>query len=856
MNKNLLFILGTFMSVVANSQELQQSVYFDFGSNVTNRGVETSNPDANNNYWNNILANSGNYIAANSQFEGIVNSQNEATEISVTFQNRFTTNGLSGGGGLTNPQVDMLADMAVASATSDYIFIEKSEDNSSFIVAGLNIDRAYQFCLFASRSASDNRIGYYTLSGYNSFRGEMQAAGANLGGSGVNQNVSQTLITDYIFPKPDGTITITVSRKQGDYIPLNSMRLSEFTGVEKPVVVQYESMTLTGTAVEGGSVKMNNTILNKEKQSNVFETFVKLSAGTYSFVGTLNNGTEVSIGVGNSANSIKTNGENFVVDEEEVVQLTVDATNNTISFNKITGIYVTGSISSAGWSTNGEEITYDSNGVWKSDVEFTKDGTNSDPSRIVFLINRSWNQQLKSVAGERLKLGLAAQGYSLNDIRLTKGRYNIEIDLRNYKYVITPVDGIDPHRITVIGSSVANGQGATNNEGYAYLLGQNLQNRFSQGESDYPFYTSGVAINGNSTIDVGNRYDDLINNFGSYVIIGLGLGNEGLHESSNKEATYNQWKNNMLALVEKMQNDGKTVVVTNNYPRGDYNATDYDYVKKMNLEMQQWNIPTVNFLGVLDNCENNGQWAEGYQVQGDVYHPTTEGHQEMLSAFVPSLFDALAAQKTQPQRISVTEGFALQQDQSISLTPEAGVHSFTIYIKIKTQKASPCVSMNFENGEKLNIEVPQSLADGLWHTYALSYYYAAGKYVTYEDAAAVNAADCQQYALKNITINGDAEYADLMFYRAGMNADEIAAIEEGKMLKSSLEIYCPLANHSLDNLAQSTNSVEFNGSNVVTSVERKVEAKGSNIYYNLKGQRATKHSRGIVITNATKELKY
>ena len=34
----------------------------------------------------------------------------------------------------------------------------------------------------------------------------------------------------------------------------------------------------------------------------------------------------------------------------------------------------------------------------------------------------------------------------------------------------------------------------------------------------------------------------------------------------------------------------------------------YAYIKQMNVEMNTWGVPVVNFLGALDNCAGNGQW--------------------------------------------------------------------------------------------------------------------------------------------------------------------------------------------------------------------------------------------------------
>ena len=57
------------------------------------------------------------------------------------------------------------------------------------------------------------------------------------------------------------------------------------------------------------------------------------------------------------------------------------------------------------------------------------------------------------------------------------------------------------------------------------------------------------------------------------------------------------------------------------------------------------------------------------------------------------------------------------------------------------------------------------------------------------------------------------EYRELYFHRAGMNAEEIAALHAGRLLKSSLEIYAPLDGTAstdeakLENRAQSLNTL-------------------------------------------------
>ena len=212
-----------------------QTLYFDFGSNGTNtaRGEQTVNPDKNRHYRNNIVNNSGNYASAGTVYPSLINSVNTETTYALTLDSRFTTNGASGGGGLLNPTEDNLGDLAIASATGDYFFIEQSEDNSSFTFSDLDKNKGYKFYAFGSRKATDVRTALYKVSGYNNDEGEHQIAGADCGGEGINQNVAKIYVSELIFPDDDGKIKFTIARQEGSYIALNVLKIEEYTNVER-----------------------------------------------------------------------------------------------------------------------------------------------------------------------------------------------------------------------------------------------------------------------------------------------------------------------------------------------------------------------------------------------------------------------------------------------------------------------------------------------------------------------------------------------------------------------------------------------------------------------------------------------
>ena len=363
--------------------------------------------------------------------------------------------------------------------------------------------------------------------------------------------------------------------------------------------------------------------------------------------------------------------------------------------------------------------------------------------------------------------------------------------------------------ITFFGSSVCNGQGAEEvnhvKHGYAWLYAQLLDARHQADSAAGVYSYSNTSVNGINTIRHMEMLPTHLPADSGYAVIGLGLGNEGLHGAANQQAVYDHWKTNMHTIIRTAQQAGKTVVVTNNYPRGDYNATDYGYVKQMNLEMHEWDVPTVNFLGALDNCAGNGQWASGYQNGDDIYHPGQAGYVEMMHAFVPSLFDALEANKAKPTR-QTGEGVTLTSSQRIVITPEDTVHAFTLAFRVKNISA---LHLNWTLNAGTAPVVSSAIADANWHTVFVSHYYAAGKTYVYLDGELQGSATDGKMLLNQVTLSGVCSISDLHFWRSGMNADEVAAFEAGKMLCSSLELYCPLNSGSTANIAQSMNSIKI-----------------------------------------------
>lgn len=391
---------------------------------------------------------------------------------------------------------------------------------------------------------------------------------------------------------------------------------------------------------------------------------------------------------------------------------------------------------------------------------------------------------------------------------------------------------IDTMKISMMGSSVAFGYGAVSNHGYAYQYNQLLQQRYTANIGSN-WAISNISIGGNTTVDLLNRWNtDLLGNGSKYVIYGLSLANEGV--LSTGQVAFDQFKTNLLLLIQKARSVGKIPIIANNYSNYYYNLTHYGFINQMNLLINDWDVPSINLLGNID--DGTGKWPVGYQF--DTAHPNDAGHAEMTLAMVPSLFDALQQKKSQPQKQNGTYmsmGKSVTTDK-LSFTPENVVHSFTSVIDVRTTLSGTIctfkqaqtygsvqinattgfISYTSPNGG--TITGTSIVNDGQWHKIALTHYYAWGQTILYVDNTEAGRTSEKliptDFYLNDKSAPATIDYSSWMFYRAGMNVGEIAAINAGKMLKSSLELYAPLDGQNILssdaylNLAQSTNLIK------------------------------------------------
>lgn len=956
--KKITSMLGMMLCATAlSAQTVTQTVYVDFGyNNSSTNGMKTETVDDFGHYWTNVHCTSTDkYIYPGTTF-AVVNSDNQSTGWQIFTNTRFSANGKSGGGGLLAPSSELLGDLAVASATEDYVFTEGHQNYLYFTFKGLDPTKAYRFTTFGSRTSTDDRIVTYRFQGSNSWNGTLQTGGKAIGDSEYNGNNNKTVVSDAVYPDNNGEITFTMIKLSGSYVPVNAMKIEELDGVTNPYSVLSLSQKMYIDFGEDNSDTRGHQTTGADTNGNYWNNIycqtsnVIASGSEYDLLNAANTATGVkaTVGAGLKTNGMSNGGGLSSPSADYLGDLAIATATEDYAFLdntesttiEFTGLntqscyrfYFFGSrtagngnnrreavltlqgqsqwntwMITSGSSIGGKDVHGNTMNVAKSEyiypdadgkITFTLAKNTANTSTNYAHLNvmkiEEYTGGTRPSEGESqtkavyLRGTIVPDGASLTDngdgtwsgtvtldkevsgtyanktfyistdtnplattsIHLNQGTYEISFNTSDNSYTISAP--IDENRISVFGSSVSNGQGATSNHGYAYMYNEQLQSRYADGTSTTPFAISSIAINGNNTVNLLNRYDDLIHDFGRYVVFGLSLGNEGIHNASDRKAVLTQFSTNMQTLIAKAREDGKIPVVMNNYAREDFNADDYSYIKQMNLLIHEWDVPSANLLGAIDN--GSGCWATGYSA-GDTYHPNTDGHREFAYAIVPSLFDAIKAGKAAPVR-NLNTTMTLGNGDVITFSPEGTAHPYALNVRVKggsegriakvtTDKGDATITVNADGTVSYasatgTLTSTATLTDGNWHSLTLSHYYAQKRTLLYVDDTCVGELS-EQTAPTAVTVGDETTsvsrtLSELSFWRSALNADEVAYLNAGHLLQSSLEVYAPLSDDSDEapaNLAQSTNQLRRtkNASTAVKAVETAVDGNAVADFY-------------------------
>jgi lysophospholipase L1-like esterase len=435
-----------------------------------------------------------------------------------------------------------------------------------------------------------------------------------------------------------------------------------------------------------------------------------------------------------------------------------------------------------------------------------------------------------------------------------------------------------PRRIAVFGSSVANGTGdELRKEGYTGRLrellaasGWEVLNQSRGGDNTV---TMAPRFAPEGTPNPTTRYLLPVNP--GYVAIGLSLGNEGIANVKTipeKDAVYAQFEKGLRGFIERSRQHQIVPVVTLCYTRNDFTEVEYGYTRRMNLLINTWDVPSVNFLGAVD--DGTGKWADGFW--NDALHPTAAGHLEMTLTFVPTLFEALERGKSLPARSTAT-GFARVTAgvAPLSFSPASTMHPFAVSMNVRAQADGTVAAISGSQLTATTVTAPPARAgtptdrkittlaagapftatvgvrngmwtysasngtlirsgvkaDASWHQIAVSHYTARGETLFFVDGRLAGKT-AERLEPARFVVGGpgsssgapapkQADYKDLLIYRSALNPDEVAALHKGTLLQASLEVYAPLADARfqpdslLENRAQSMTAVKVGAGTVV-----------------------------------------
>ena len=398
--------------------------------------------------------------------------------------------------------------------------------------------------------------------------------------------------------------------------------------------------------------------------------------------------------------------------------------------------------------------------------------------------------------------------------------------------------------IAVIGSSVAAGwvtsreAGQDMKNGWAFRLARHLE--------PLGYKVVNLSVPGDTTEKVLARLEkDLFSLHPNVAVISLSLENEGIRGIGGRDPrkVYEGFGTNLRRIIAECRKRKIVPVVASCYANDNFgDPATYRFIVDMNLEIASWDAPSINFLGALDR--GDGRFVKGLTF--DLDHPADRGHRELFLSIVPGLFEALAAGKPAPESDSGQGFFSAGtgvRSEYLSCVPADPMHSFTSVFYIRASGPGIAAAIRGEDGKFSDIavaengdavlhastgevqRVPASLLDGKWHRIGWIYHYLKKEMTLHVDGAAgpsIPEAFCPvQFLLGGLGaespkgLPGTADFRDWMIYRVPLGGAEMAAVQAGRLLPSSLEVFAPLrqgkpeVDSEVENRAQSASRVFF-----------------------------------------------
>lgn len=219
-----------------------KTVRVDFGRHDTTNGNPTTSPDNFGRYWNNFGT-----IANGSGANNLITTANEPTPLGITLTSGgWNHNGILNGG-LLSPSSTLLGELAVNTATQDYLFIQGANGTSgSLTIRGLSPTKLYSMRFFGTRNEAQIRRSTYTIAaGNGTFAGSLQTSGTGIGNDGAasyNGNNRSTVALGGIQANSTGEVSLQLSVAEGGFAYLGILEIVEGVTVPPlpPVAINNE----------------------------------------------------------------------------------------------------------------------------------------------------------------------------------------------------------------------------------------------------------------------------------------------------------------------------------------------------------------------------------------------------------------------------------------------------------------------------------------------------------------------------------------------------------------------------------------------------------------------------------------
>lgn len=231
----LFAVLAAYLGAAFLNTATADSLLIDFSRNDGSNGNDTSSPDTNGNYWNNIAVTTGT-VPANQLTTNLVTVGNSPTTVSVQMSAGWDANGRNNGG-LLAPDPALLGEFAIGTATEDYYFLGAGTPVGTLTIKGLTPGITYDLDLFGTRNSGSNRVtGYSVTDIFGTHSETLQTSGTGAGAAGSLGNDDDIISLTGLVPNENNELVLTVSIEDlsSAFAYLGIMRITEGGPIPPP----------------------------------------------------------------------------------------------------------------------------------------------------------------------------------------------------------------------------------------------------------------------------------------------------------------------------------------------------------------------------------------------------------------------------------------------------------------------------------------------------------------------------------------------------------------------------------------------------------------------------------------------